>query len=438
MKTLKELRDAVTAIRGEIDAIHDKAEAETRSLTKEDLDKIDALNLRHKAAEEELDVFTRNLDAQAERQKRMDKANRQTEGQKIAKRYSIGRAIKAQMRGDKLDGLEAEMHQEAQKEVRDFGREITGLGIPSGLIGLQKRASLTAETSTTGVETVQTTVGDLIPFLRPDLYTAAMGATVLTGLRGDLKLPRNNAVSSATWEGEVDANAESEPTFDSLTLNPERLGLYALLSKQLVLQSEIPSVEAMLIRDIETAMAEGLDAAAINGSGSSNQPTGILNTSGVNDITIATDGGVLTRNLLVQFETEVATDKALRGKLGWLTTPGVRGFLKSTRVDAGSGIFLMNSDAKDLLGYPLMASTQVPSNLTKGAGTSLHAMIFGNWEELIIAQWGGLDLVVDPYTASKNAQITLVINGWYDIGVKHAVSFCICNEINATVPSEGV
>lgn len=435
MKTLKELRDAVTAIRGEIDAIHDKAEAETRSLNKAELDQIDALNARHKAAEDELDVFTRNLEAQAERQKRQDKANKPTEGQKISKRYSVGRAIKAQMRGDKLDGLEAEMHQEAQKEVREFGKDITGLGIPAGLIGLQKRATLSAETSTTGIETVQTSVGDLIPFLRPDLYTAAMGATVLTGLRGNLQLPRNNAVSSATWEGEVDANAESEPTFDSITLAPDRLGLYALLSKQLVLQSEIPSVEAMLIRDIEAAMAEGLDTAAINGSGGA--PTGILNVSGVNDITIATDGGALTRNLLVQFETEVATDKALRGKLGWLTTPGVRGFLKSTKVDAGSGIFLMNSDGRDLLGYPLMASTQVPSNLTKGAGTSLHAMIFGNWEELIIAQWGGLDLVVDPYTASKTAQITLVINGWYDIAVKHAASFCICNEINATIASGG-
>lgn len=436
MKTLKELRDAVSQVRGEIDAIHDKAEAETRSLNKAELDQIDALNVRHKAAEDELDITMRNLDAQAERQKRQDKANKQTEGAKIAKRYSLGKALKAHLRGDKLDGLELEMHQEAQNEVRAFGGELTGIGIPAGMIGLQKRASLTAETSTTGAETVQTSVGDLIPFLRPDLYSAAMGATILTGLTGNLTLPRNNAVSSATWEGEVDANAESEPTFDSIALAPERLGLYALLSKQLVLQSEIPSVEAMLRRDIEAAMAEGLDTAAINGSGSG-QPYGILNTSGVNDITIATDGGALTRNLLVQFETEVATDKALRGKLGWLTTPGVRGFLKSTKVDAGSGIFLMNSDGRDLLGYPLMASTQVPSNLTKGAGTSLHAMIFGNWEELIIAQWGGLDLVVDPYTASKTAQITLVINGWYDIAVKHAVSFCICNEINATIASGG-
>ncbi len=437
MKTLKELRDAVTAIRGEIDAIHDKAETETRDLTKAELDKLDEINLRHSTAEAELDVYTRNLDAKDARQKRQDKANVKSEGEKISKRYSLGRAIKMQSRGEKLDGLEAEMHQEAQNEVRGFGKEITGLGIPSGLISLQKRASLTAEGSGTGLETVQTTVGDLIPFLRPNLYTAAMGATILTGLRGDLKLPRNNAVSSATWEGEVDANAESEPTFDSITLNPERLGLYALLSKQLVLQAEIPSVEAMLRRDIEAALGEGVDLAAINGSGGSNQPYGILNTASVNDITIATDGGALTRNLLVQFETEVATDKALRGRLGWLTTPGVRGFLKSTKVDAGSGIFLMNSDGNDLLGYPLMASTQVPSNLTKGAGTSLHAMIFGNWEELIIAQWGGLDLVVDPYTASKTGQITLVINGWYDIAVKHAASFCICNEINATIASGG-
>ena len=340
----------------------------------------------------------------------------------------------------KLDGLEAEMHQEAQREVRHFGGELGGVGIPSGLIampGLQQRASLTAETSTTGAETVQTTVQDLIPFLRPRLAVAGMGATVLTGLTGNLSFPRNDAISSATWEGEVDANAESEPTFDNFTMSPERLGLYALLSKQLIVQSEIPSVEAMLRRDIEFAVAKGLDLAAINGSGSANQPTGILNTSNVNDITIGTNGGVLTRNLLVQFETEIATDNADVMSMGWLTTPGVRGYLKSTKVDPGSGIFLMGDSSMDLLGYRMAVSTQVPSNLTKGSGTGLHAMIFGNWQELIIGQWGGIDLVIDPYTASKTAQVTLVINGWYDIGVKHPASFCICDEIDATVPTEG-
>lgn len=434
MKTLKELRDAVDSLRGEMDTIYDAQE--TRSLSVEELDKLDDLKKRHKTAEDELTVFMRNLEVQSEKQKRMDRANRETEGQKVTKRYSLGRVIKAQMRGEKLDGLEAEMHQEAQNEVRHFGGELGGIGIPSSLIGLQKRASLTAETSTTGAEAVQTSVGDLIPFLYPSLYTQAMGATVLTGLRGNLTLPRNNAISSATWEGEVDANAESEPTFDSVSLSPERLGLYALIAKQLIVQSEIPSVEAMLRRDIEFAIAKGLDVAAINGAGSGNEPTGILNTGSVNDITIGTDGGALTRDLIVKFETEVATDNALTGRLGWLTTPGVRGYLKTVRADAGSGRFLMES-MDELLGYPLMATTQVPSTLTKGNGTGLHAIIFGNWQELIIAQWGGLDLVIDPYSAATTAQVKLVINGWYDIAVKHPASFCICNEIDATLPSAG-
>lgn len=421
-------------MRGEMDAILNAAETENRQLTKDELDKFDDLKAKHAAAEEEMTTYTRNLEAISERQKRQDRANRETEGAKVAKRYSLGRAIKASMRGEKLDGLELEMHQEAQREVRAFGGELTGMGVPSGLIGMQKRASLTAESATTGLETVQTSVGDLIPFLYPDLYVARMGATILSGLRGNLSLPRNNAISEATWEGETDPNAQSEPTFDTVTLAPDRLGLYALLSKQLIVQSELPSVEAMLRRDIEFAIAKALDAAAINGSAPA--PTGILGTASVNDITIGADGGALTRELLIKFETELATDNALNGSLGWLTTPGVRGLLKSLRADAGSGMFLMN-DNDTLMGYPLMATTQMPSNLTKGGGTSLHAMILANWQELIIAQWGGIDLVVDPYTASKNAQVTLVINGWYDIAVKHAASFCICDEIDATIPTQG-
>lgn len=438
MKTLKEFKDAIIQLRGEMDAIYEAAETENRDLTPDELTKVEELQTKHDEAEAGHDLKVRTLDAESKRQKRKKMDRPKPEGEKISERYSIGKAIKAQMRGDKLEGLEAEMHQEAQHEVRHFGGELAGLGIPSGLIGFQKRATLSAETTTTGGHTVQTSVGDLVPYLTPDLVAANMGATILNGLQGNITLPTNDAISSATWEGEVDANAESEPTFASISLAPERLGLYSLLSKQLVVQSELPSVEAMLRRDIEFAIAKGLDAAALNGSGSSNQPTGILNTSSVNDITIATNGGVLTRSLLVQFETETATDNALNGALGWVTTPGVKGFLKTVKADAGSGIFLMNGDNNELLGYPLMATTQMPSTLTKGTGTALHAAIFGNWNELIIAQWGGLDLVVDPYTAAKNAQITLIINGWYDIAVKHATSFCICDEIDVTVPTEAV
>jgi len=134
--------------------------------------------------------------------------------------------------------------------------------------------------------------------------------------------------------------------------------------------------------------------------------------------------------LLANLRAARTTDDALMGNIGWLTTPGVRGHLKTVKADAGSGIFLMNDD-DTLLGYRFMASTQVPSNLSKGASSGiLHAAIFANWTELLIGQWGGIDLVIDPYTAAKNAQITMVINGWYDIAVKHPESFVICDEID--------
>ena len=121
-------------------------------------------------------------------------------------------------------------------------------------------------------------------------------------------------------------------------------------------------------------------------------------------------------------KTEVATDNADMGRLNYLTTPGIRGLLKGTAKDAGSGQFVWG-ESSTLNGYNAAVSTQVPSNLTKGSGTSLHAIIFGNWEELIIAQWGGYDLVVDPYTSSKNALVTLVANSWWDIALRHAESF---------------
>ncbi len=150
-------------------------------------------------------------------------------------------------------------------------------------------------------------------------------------------------------------------------------------------------------------------------------------------MTIGTDGGALEWDKIIEFETLLSDDNADVDNMGFLTTPRVVGYLKSTLRDPGSGQYLMNPGQTTLNGYNIMTSTQVPSNLTKGSGTNLHAAIFGNWAELLIGQWGPLDIVVDPYTASKNAQVTIVVNGWFDIAVRHAVSFAICDEIDPTV-----
>lgn len=355
----------------------------------------------------------------------------QKEKAKLSRNYRLLRAIDLAAKGKPLDGAEKEMHDEAIKEARELGLNVEGnVAVPSWMIGTQRR-DLTATGpggagTTEGGYTIPTELQELIPLLEPRLQVEALGATMLRGLRGTIDFPKGNADAAAVWEGENDANAETSPTFSKITMTPHRLGAFTDISKQLMVQSSI-DVENYVRSRLNFAVRKALDSAAINGSGSSNEPTGILNTAGIGSVAIGTDGGAPTWANIVGLETEIATDNADMGTLAYLTTPGVRGKLKTTLVDSGSGLFIwdnrFNPAGPGMNGYRAEVSTQVPSTLTKGANSDCHAIIFGNFAELMIGQWAGIDLVVDPYTGAKNALVTLVINSWWDIAVRHAESF---------------
>jgi hypothetical protein len=127
-------------------------------------------------------------------------------------------------------------------------------------------------------------------------------------------------------------------------------------------------------------------------------------------------------------ETDTTSANGVFNRAGYLTTPGVRGALKTTEKANNTGMFVYQDGATvgegTMNGYRSLVSTLVPSDLTKGTGTNLHAILFScDWSELLIGQWAGIDLVVDPYTSAKNALVTLVINSWWDIAVRHAASF---------------
>jgi HK97 family phage major capsid protein len=295
------------------------------------------------------------------------------------------------------------------------------VGIPSFLVQPEKR-DLTVGAATQIGNTVATEVGTMIPYLQPRLQTMALGATMMTGLTSNVSIPRNNGIGSAAWEGETDENAETNLTTDVISLSPNRLGAVMEYSKQLLLQSTV-SVDNLVRQDLQRAIAIALDSAAINGAGTGNQPTGILNTGSIGDVAMGTNGAVPTRAKLVDLVTALATANADMGNLAFLTTPGIRGKLQQTLLDAGSGRFVWENP-NELLGYNAQVSTQVPSNLDKGSSSGVcNAIIFGNWSELMIAQWGGLDLLADPYTKGSQAMVRIIVNSWWDIALRHPASF---------------
>ena len=347
--------------------------------------------------------------------------------------YSLVRAIGLRANGKQLDGVEAEMQQEAEREAKDRGVSLEGVSLPSFMMDLQKR-DLTVGTAATAGNLVQTDLGAVVPALRPRLKVAEMGATILSGLVGNLDLPIGNALASAAWEGENDTTAETTPSTTLLSLRPNRLAAFTDISKQLLSQSST-SVEAWVRAELSNAIARAVDAAAINGSGSSNQPTGILNTAGIGDVAMGTNGGVPTNAALIALETAIAIDNADVENMGYLFTPGVRGVLKNTALAANNSGFIWDGRNSNINGYRAEVSTQVPSTLTKGSTSgTCHAILMGNFADLVIANWGMVDILVNPYTKAKEGLVELVVNSYWDIGVKHASSFAAIKDATLVAP----
>lgn len=426
MKNSKQLKEERADLKKKMAAILTKAETENKDrLSAEERAEWNALKSQIEQLDDDIEVVDYAEKAKAEtdaRSYRPGPSGEVRELKKMRKEFRFTRLFDALAKGRQPEGIEAEMIQEGEREARNAGITPEGVVIPGFFVGQkpEQRTTLTAGTAATAGNLIATDLGELIEYLYPTTVLTEIGARFLTGLSGNLDLPRKNAAASATWEGEGDANAESNLTTNKIQLRPKRLGAFTIFSKQLLGQASL-NVEQLVREDLNMAVGQALEVAAINGSGTPPVPTGILNTSGIGDEAIGTDGGAPTWAAVVGIESDVATANALRGTLAYLTTPGMAGHLKTIKKDAGSGIFLQ--EGSQMNGYPIFRTTNVPSTLTKGLSSDCHAIIFGNWQELLICQWGGIDLVVNPYSLDTTNEVRVTINSWWDVGVRHAASF---------------
>lgn len=398
---------------------------EARSLTEDEDKEFDKLDAEFKANQKELERKQTQKRRSAAYIENVKKEGEEGARKQLKQRHSMSAAMRSIVfpTHSKLEGAELEAHQEAENEAREFGYSIEGVGVPSFFMRkeLLEERGLTVGVPADGGYTVPTELGQMIPYLQPRLQVEALGATVLTGLTGNLDLPKNSGIATAAWAGETDEVQGTKPTFSKQSLSPKRLGAFTDFSKQLLLQSNL-SVDALVSRQLERAIRIKLDSTALIGSGTGNVPEGLLNMSGIGVVEMDVNGAVPTREKLIDLISKIAIENADIGRLAFLTTPGIRGQLQKTKTDSGSGLFVWNQK-ESLLDYRALVSTQVPSDLTKGTSNNCHSIIYGNWEELILAQWGGLDLVIDPYSKAKSGEVTIVANSFWDIAVKNMESF---------------
>ena len=292
-----------------------------------------------------------------------------------------------------------------------LGRQSRGITVPQDVL----RRDLNVGAATAGGNLVATELdaGSFIDLLRNASALDQAGATVLTGLTGNVAIPRQSGAATAYWVAESGSPTESQQTVDQVSLVPRTCAAFTDYSRKLMIQSSI-DVENMVRSDLARVIALKIDYAGLYGTGASNEPLGLKNTTGIGTENFA--AATPTFAEVVALESDVAGSNALLGTPVYLMNAAMRGGLKTKAKDAGSGLFVMEGELVN--GYRGVLSNQVASG----------DLWFGNFADLIIGYFSGLDLMVDPYTHSTSGTVRVVAMQDVDIAVRHPESFSRGND----------
>jgi HK97 family phage major capsid protein len=338
------------------------------------------------------------------------------------KTFSFSRAIRhlAHEGGD--PGFELEVSAETQKRfgASNHGGIMVPLDQP-----VEVRAGLVQNTNSAGGFTVQTTIQPLIELLRNAMVVRAAGATVLEGLSDSLAFPKQLTPGTANWVAENPGsdNVDADLTLGQITMTPKMLTSNTSFSRKLMAQSSL-DVESLVRTDLIEISAVALDLAALNGLGSSNQPTGILNTTGVNAIAHGTNGAAPTYADFVAMETLInVSNVPISAKRSYVITPEVLAYGRKTAKVSGQLLGAIVNEDGSINGYRTYVTNQLPKTLTLGTATDCHAGIFGNWDALMIGVWSAIEILVDPYRLKKQGMIEVSSYLMCDLAVRFPVAF---------------
>jgi len=353
------------------------------------------------------------------------------------KKYSLIKAITASLdkNWDKA-GFELECSRELAKR---HGKETQGFFMPMNLPmgGGEERATYAVGAAGTGGNLVETSLLDqsFIEILRAKALVLQMGAFSLSGLIGNVAIPRRATSAAVAWVTEGNAPAQAEGTFDLLQLSPKTVAGFSKITRQMLLQGT-PDVEMLARLDLAEQMALAIDLGAITGTGTSGQPLGILNTSGIGSVVGGTNGANILIDHIIDLETAVADANADAGRLAYLANAKTVGSLKKLKGTDGTYLWGgreagMGMGTPGMInGYPVGRTNQLPKNLTKGTASGVcSAVIFGNWSDLIIGSWGALDIVANPFgTGFAAGTVDLRAMQSVDVGLRQKASFAAMSD----------
>ena len=382
------LIDQKEQLRKKAEALIAAAEKELRRLDEKETNELNSI----KKEIADLDSQIKGIE---EENKRNYKPQTKTN---MKEKFSLLKAINDVANNRQLDERALEVVAAGQAEFRKAGQNYSGQIV----LPIEERANIQATVATAGQENIAEDKLGILEPLRANLVLVQAGASYMTGLIGNVSIPVYSG-SNVGWAGEVAAAADGAGTFSEVNLEPKRLTAYIDVSKQFLIQDS-NSAEEMLKRDIVNAISNKLEATILGKeAGSTTQPAGLLNG-------VTADTAAVTYADIVGMEEDLE-EKNVRGNITFIVSPSAKADLKTTEKSAGTAQYLM--EGNEINGYPVLCTSAVAD---KG-------VIMANWSDLVIGQWGGIDLTVDPYTQAANGKVRLVINAYFDAKPRRAEAF---------------
>lgn len=424
-KTSKQLKEERAAIDGKI-ADLSKVEARTDAQNTELTGLFESRENLTNAIEAELRLEKFEAE-QAANEARKASANGAGFDPKAGEKREISKVSLTKLMleaGEKrLSGLEKEIVEESAAEARALGAGGAGVYLSNDVINAiyarsEKRAMVTS-TPTAG--------GNFIPTEKVGFFEALFAATVLnelgvqqlTGLAANTDMIGfTGSVTSAWASSEIGTQTPTDATTAARELRPKLLYAACDISRRLMIQTN-NSIDQFILNNMIQSMAVEFERAVINGAGST-EPTGIL-TQITQTVSLGAAGGAPTYPKLLELIQTVLSSDGRNVNRRFLTNPKVVSKLKNTTIDSGSGAMIMGynglfqSQMGVIDGYGVSVTANVPSNLAKSTTTGgLSAIVFGDFSQIVTGQFGGVELIVDPYTKARTGQISLTMNSFMD------------------------
>jgi HK97 family phage major capsid protein len=394
---------AVTEMRG----IVEKAQAEKRNLTADESARFDGL--KNQVTEFEGQEARASFLAEAERRMAGTPVHGDKSFTELESNVSLMSVIRAGMEQRQLSGAEAEYSKEIERRT---GRKAGGVFVP--MATLERRVNTT--TSSPEIVPTEHRPDQFIEPFRNKLLARSLGVRVLSGLHGDVSIPAYGTGVTSGWVAENGALTASDLTHDAKSLSPKHVGALSEMSRQLIQQSS-PDIEQLLRDDMSFALAAAFDSAMIKGGGT-NEPTGIIPTTGIQTQSLATLDWAGIASMLEKSELANSTAGA------WLTSPGVMKKLRVTLKSstAGAAYLCENGRMADL---PVNSTKQVPLATAKGQ------LILGDFSQVLLGIWSELDILVNPYDSTAYARGGVLVRAMAtcDILLRHPEAFVLANDI---------